>query len=36
MIDWDAPTGGYLMQACFSTSVSAAQGIAEFIEKIRA
>jgi uncharacterized flavoprotein (TIGR03862 family) len=36
MIDWDAPTGGYLMQACFSTSVSAAQGIAEFIEKSRA
>ena len=35
MIDWDAPTGGYLMQACFSTSVAAAQGIVEFIEKSR-
>lgn len=26
MIDWDAPTGGYLLQACFSTAVTAAQG----------
>ena len=26
MIDWEAPTGGYLLQACFSTAVAAAQG----------
>jgi len=33
MIDWDAPTGGYLMQACFSTSVAAAQGIVNWLGK---
>jgi predicted flavoprotein YhiN len=27
MIDWDAPTGGYLLQACFSTAVTAARGV---------
>ncbi len=27
MLDWEAPTGGYLLQACFSTSVSAARAI---------
>tara|TARA_R110000868_G_scaffold53744_6_gene168642 strand:- start:37934 stop:39217 length:1284 start_codon:yes stop_codon:yes gene_type:complete len=27
MIDWEAPTGGYLLQACFSTGVAAARGI---------
>jgi uncharacterized flavoprotein (TIGR03862 family) len=26
MLDWDAPTGGYLLQACFSTGVVAANG----------
>ncbi len=25
MLDWEAPTGGYLLQACFSTSVAAAR-----------
>jgi hypothetical protein len=25
MIDWEAPTGGYLLQACFSTGVAASQ-----------
>lgn len=25
MLDWDAPTGGYLLQACFSMGVSLAQ-----------
>lgn len=25
MLDWDAPTGGYLLQACFSTAVRAAK-----------
>jgi uncharacterized flavoprotein (TIGR03862 family) len=28
MIDWEAPTGGYLLQACFSTGVAAARGAA--------
>lgn len=27
MINWDAPTGGYLLQGCFSTGYKAAQGI---------
>jgi uncharacterized flavoprotein (TIGR03862 family) len=26
MLDWEAPTGGYLLQACFATGRSAAQG----------
>ncbi len=26
MLDWDAPTGGYLLQATFSTAVAAANG----------
>ncbi|CAM3131696.1 NAD(P)/FAD-dependent oxidoreductase [Asticcacaulis taihuensis] len=29
MLDWEAPTGGYLLQACFSTAVAAAQSILE-------
>ncbi|MEP9349537.1 TIGR03862 family flavoprotein [Xanthobacter sp. KR7-225] len=27
MIDWEAPTGGYLLQACFSTGRAAADGV---------
>jgi predicted flavoprotein YhiN len=31
MLDWEAPTGGYLLQACFSTAVAAAEaGLARF------
>ncbi len=26
MLDWDAPTGGYLLQAAFATGVAAADG----------
>jgi len=26
MLDWEAPTGGYLLQACFATGVAAAKG----------
>ena len=26
MLDWEAPTGGYLLQASFSTAVAAAEG----------
>lgn len=32
MLDWEAPTGGYLLQGCFSTAVAAAQGILGFVE----
>ncbi len=31
MIDWEAPTGGYLLQACFATGVSAARGIEKWL-----
>ena len=27
MLDWEAPTGGYLLQGCFSTGAWAARGI---------
>jgi uncharacterized flavoprotein (TIGR03862 family) len=30
MLDWDAPTGGYLLQACFSTAVAAASGMVQY------
>lgn len=29
MLDWDAPTGGYLLQACFSTAHTAATAMAK-------
>ncbi len=32
MLDWEAPTGGYLLQGCFSTAVAAAQGVLNFLE----
>jgi len=28
MLDWEAPTGGYLLQGCFSTGAWAARGVA--------
>ena len=31
MIDWEAPTGGYLLQASFSTAVTAARGAVDFL-----
>lgn len=31
MIDWEAPTGGYLLTACFATGRAAAKGMAEWI-----
>lgn len=32
MIDWEAPTGGYLLQACFSTAHAAARQITRMLE----
>ena len=32
MLDWEAPTGGYLLQACFSTGVAAANGVLAYFE----
>ena len=34
MLDWEAPTGGYLLQACFSTAVQASKGVLKFLEKM--
>ena len=31
MLDWEAPTGGYLLQACFRTGLAAARGAAEWL-----
>lgn len=31
MLDWEAPTGGYLLQGCFSTAVAAAAGIQAYL-----
>jgi predicted flavoprotein YhiN len=33
MLDWEAPTGGYLLQACFSTAVAAARNYLDNLEK---
>jgi len=33
MIDWDAPTGGYLMQGCFATGTRAGRGALEWLRK---
>jgi uncharacterized flavoprotein (TIGR03862 family) len=31
MLDWEAPTGGYLLQGCFSTGVAAARGALDWL-----
>lgn len=31
MLDWEAPTGGYLLQGCFSTGAAAARGALEWL-----
>jgi hypothetical protein len=31
MLDWEAPTGGYLLTACFSTGRSAAEGVINWL-----
>ncbi len=33
MIDWEAPTGGYLMQGCFATATRAAKSAVEWLRK---
>ncbi len=34
MLDWDAPTGGYLLQASFATGIAAAKGAVRFLKGI--
>ena len=31
MLDWEAPTGGYLLQACFATGAAAARGALSWV-----
>jgi len=31
MLDWEAPTGGYLLTACFASGRAAAQGLADWL-----
>ncbi|NLH80254.1 MAG: aminoacetone oxidase family FAD-binding enzyme, partial [Phyllobacteriaceae bacterium] len=33
MLDWEAPTGGYLLQACFSTGRAAGEGAARWLAR---
>jgi predicted flavoprotein YhiN len=32
MLDWEAPTGGYLLQATFATGIAAAKGVLARLE----
>jgi uncharacterized flavoprotein (TIGR03862 family) len=32
MLDWEAPTGGYLLQACFATGAAAGRGALEWVK----
>ncbi len=36
MLDWEAPTGGYLLQACFSTGAAAARGAIAWLSSLSA
>lgn len=33
MLDWEAPTGGYLLQASFASGVAAARGVAGYLRR---
>jgi uncharacterized flavoprotein (TIGR03862 family) len=33
MLDWEAPTGGYLLQACFATGVAAGKGALDYCRR---
>jgi predicted flavoprotein YhiN len=32
MLDWEAPTGGYLLTACFATGRAAADGVMAWLD----
>jgi hypothetical protein len=32
MLDWEAPTGGYLLQACFATGAAAGRGALKWLK----
>src|SRR5262249_10542132 len=33
MLDWEAPTGGYLLQAAFATGAAAGRGALQFLQR---
>jgi predicted flavoprotein YhiN len=35
MLDWEAPTGGYLLTACLATGFRAGQAAADWIKETR-
>ena len=36
MLDWEAPTGGYLLQACFATGAAAGRGAPHWLAQLPA
>ena len=36
MLDWEAPTGGYLLQACFATGAAAGHGALAWLADVHA
>jgi predicted flavoprotein YhiN len=34
MLDWEAPTGGYLLTACFASGRSAGLGVAAWLKAV--
>jgi predicted flavoprotein YhiN len=36
MLDWEAPTGGYLLQGAFSTGIAAARGVLAWLGERKA
>ncbi|SFD53367.1 TIGR03862 family flavoprotein [Paracidovorax konjaci] len=35
MLDWEAPTGGYLLSACMATGFAAGQGVLKWLEEVQ-
>ena len=35
MLDWEAPTGGYLLTACFASACVAGDGAATYLKSLR-
>ncbi len=35
MLDWEAPTGGYLLQACFATGAAAGRGVLKWVDEAK-
>ena len=36
MLDWEAPTGGYLLQASFATGAAAGRGALKWLSRVNA